>query len=43
MGIVTGTVSAQAPAATRLRITEVVHANFVLETISMLPLQDCSK
>lgn len=43
MGIITGTVFAQDSAATRLRIAEAVHANFVLEAISMLPLPDCSK
>ncbi len=40
MGIVIGSVSAQ---DTRLRIAEVVHANFVLDTISKLPPPPCGK
>lgn len=43
MGIVRGTVFARDPASTRLVIAEVVHANFVLEAISLLPEPACSK
>ena len=43
MGIVTGTLFGSDPAVTRLRIAEVAHANFVLETIAMLPPPQCGK
>jgi len=43
MGIVRGTVFARDPPGTRLVIADVVHANFVLEAISMLPEPSCSK
>ena len=43
MGIITGTVSAGDPEHTRLRIAEVVHANFVLDTIAKLPPPPCGR
>jgi S1-C subfamily serine protease len=40
MGLVTGQAFAR---ETRLRITEVVHSNFVLETVLRLPAPDCAR
>jgi S1-C subfamily serine protease len=43
MGIITGIVSAKNSEHTPLRIAEVVHANFVLDTIAKLPSPPCER
>jgi Trypsin-like peptidase domain len=43
MGIVTSNISSTIAPQTRLPFTEAVHANFVLETIEMLPPPQCAK